>query len=143
MINYHKATQELDVNTDDFLIIENRALGYRLKFLIQDFKSSDITHNTSYAGDALFGDLPATASQKRRWLKNRDDAYYGSAMHFYRSLYQNNLNAQGFEIHHLTRQLYPKTTPALRFQRGQLIRETRIAPEYSSQTLDKEQFASC
>jgi hypothetical protein len=138
-ISHHKATQELDVNTDDFLIIENRALGYRLKFLIQDFKSDGITHNTSYAGDALFEDLHGNASQQRRWLKNRNNAYYGSAMHFYRSSYQNDLNAEGFEIYHLTRQPYPKRTSAP-LTRGRLLMEIDRTPDYYKENLDKEQW---
>jgi hypothetical protein len=100
---YYKTQKRLEAYADEFLIVENRSLGYRVKFLVRDFKSDHLSGIISYSGQRLFEDLPGKEAQKKKWNTNRDDAYYGSAMHFYRSLYKDRLNEDGFEIHRFTR----------------------------------------
>jgi hypothetical protein len=51
--------------------------------------------------------LPGSASQKKKWHQKREDAYYGSAMHFYRALYEDKLTEQGFQVYTLMRYLNP------------------------------------
>ncbi|MCC8423335.1 carboxypeptidase-like regulatory domain-containing protein [Mucilaginibacter sp. UR6-11] len=102
---YHKRQLTLEAETDNFLVIDNRGLGYRVKFLLKDFKSDAISGVITYGGERLFEDLPGSAAQKKIWQKNRDIAYYGSPMHFYRSLYTDKLAEDGFEMRRLTR--YP------------------------------------
>lgn len=104
---YHKSQQELEAYTDDFLIVDNMALGYRVKFLVSEFTSSKLTGITGYVGQRLFQELPGSKKQQEEWRKKREDAYYGSAMHFYRSLYTNKLDSDGFIIMKLTRLLNP------------------------------------
>jgi hypothetical protein len=104
---YHKKALTLEAETEKFLVIDNKALGYRVKFLLKDFKSDGIAEVISYGGERLFEELPGSKAQKKAWQKARDDAYYGSPMHFYRSLYTNKLTEEGFELHHLTRYLNP------------------------------------
>jgi len=38
ILDYHKAQQELEAYTDDFLVIDNLALGYRIKFLLKNLQ---------------------------------------------------------------------------------------------------------
>lgn len=104
---YSKRKLILEAETDKFLVIENRGLGYRVKFLLKDFKSDGVANIITYGGERLFEDLPGSSGQKKLWAKNRDIAYYGSAMHFYRSLYTDKLKEEGFEVHRLTRYLNP------------------------------------
>lgn len=108
---YYKTQQRLEAYADEFLVVENRGLGYRVKFLLRDFKSDKINGIISYSGQRLFEDLPGSASQKKKWRANRDMAYYGSAMHFYRALYTDKLKEEGFEIRKLTRMLNPERPP--------------------------------
>ena len=108
---YRKSKQVLEAYADEFLIVENRALGYRVKFLVKDFKSDHISGIISYSGQRLFEELPAKESQKKKWRVKRDEAYYGSAMHFYRSLYKDKLDQEGFEIYKLHRELNPQRAP--------------------------------
>ncbi len=108
---YRKSKQVLEAYADDFLIVENRALGYRVKFLVKDFKSDGISGIISYSGQRLFEELPAKESQKKKWKAKRDEAYYGSAMHFYRSLYKDKLDQEGFEIYKIHRELNPNRAP--------------------------------
>ncbi len=103
--HYNKEQNELDAWSDDFLIIENRALGYRIKYLVSDFKSDGMENTTFYSGKRFFEELPGSKSQEKKWVKKRNEAYYGSAMHFYRSLYKDSVAAEGFEMYRLTREL--------------------------------------
>lgn len=104
---YHKKALTLEAETDKFLVIDNMALGYRVKFLLKDFKSDGISEIISYGGERLFEELPGSKSQKKAWQKARDDAYYGSPMQFFRALYTDKLTEEGFEVHHLMRYLNP------------------------------------
>lgn len=108
---YRKSKQVLEAYADDFLIVENRALGYRVKFLVKDFKSDHISGIISYSGQRLFEELPGKESQKKKWRIKRDEAYYGSAMHFYRSLYKDKLDQEGFETYKIHRELNPNRAP--------------------------------
>ncbi len=105
---YRKKLLTLEAETERFLVIENRGLGYRVKFLLKNFKSDNIAGVITYGGERLFEDLPGSAIQKRKWAAARDMAYYGSAMHFYRSLYTDRLKEEGFEMRRLTRFLNPQ-----------------------------------
>ncbi len=108
---YHRNKQQLEAEGDEFLIVENRALGYRTKFLLKNFVSDGIEHIISYSGKALFEELPASAEQKKAWKQKRKDAYFGSAQHFYRSLYKDRLKEEGFEAHDFTRILNRERPP--------------------------------
>jgi hypothetical protein len=105
---YSKKKVLLEAETDNFLVVENRGLGYRVKFLLKDFKSDGITSIVSYGGQRLFEELPGSKAQKKKWDQNRDMAYYGSPMHFYRALFTDQLMQEGFETRRLTRYLNPE-----------------------------------
>jgi hypothetical protein len=100
---YHRNKQQLEASGDEFLVVENKALGYRTKFLLKNFVSDAIEHTIQYAGKALFEELPGSVEQKKIWKLKREEAYYGSAQHFYRSLYKDKLKEEGFEAHDFTR----------------------------------------
>ncbi|MES2375967.1 MAG: carboxypeptidase-like regulatory domain-containing protein [Bacteroidota bacterium] len=85
--------------TPDFLIIENKNLGYRIKYLLKVFRYDRAFNLTSYTGDCIFEDLPGSTRQKKKWIENRRAAYQGSFMHFLRSLYSGNTREQGFKCY--------------------------------------------
>jgi hypothetical protein len=99
---YHKPKEELEAFTNDFLVVDNMALGYRIKFLVNEFTSSKLTGIIAYNGQRLFQELSGSKKQKDEWKKKREEAYYGSPMHFYRSLYANRLDSDGFVVMKLT-----------------------------------------
>jgi hypothetical protein len=109
MINmiYHNKKLLLEAWSDDFLVIENKALGYRVKFLIDTFSTSGLSGITQWQGQAVFQELPGTEAQKKEWKKKREETYYGSSRNFYRSLYLNTLGQDGFIMHRLTREVNP------------------------------------
>lgn len=108
---YNSTKQTLEANSDEFLIVDNKALGYRVKFLLSEFKSDKIASLISRAGQQLFEELPGSAEQKKKWHQKREEAYYGSSMHFYRSLYTDKLTEEGFAMYTLKRTLNPARPP--------------------------------
>jgi hypothetical protein len=107
-LTYNPTKQLLHADADEFLIVENKALGYRVKFLINDFRIDKIANIISREGQQVFEELPGSKAQKKKWHEKREEAYYGSAMHFYRSLYADKLNEAGFQIFKLTRYINPQ-----------------------------------
>ena len=60
-----------------------------------DFKNKII----SYVGYTNFQELKTHSANKRtRWLKARNEAYYGSIMQFMRSLYSDRVAEKGFDV---------------------------------------------
>ena len=110
-LEYNPTKQLLHADADQFLIVENKAMGYRVKFLLNDFKIDKISNIISREGQQVFEELPGSAAQKKRWHEKREEAYYGSSMHFYRSLYTDKLKEEGFEIYRLRRTLNPIRPP--------------------------------
>lgn len=100
---YNAGEKTLTGHSDDFILIENRALGYRLKYLLGGFKYDGINELISYGGQPLYEDMKGSKAQIAKWHQKREDAYYGSSMHFYRSLINNELASQGFVLHRLVR----------------------------------------
>ncbi|RZK60593.1 MAG: carboxypeptidase-like regulatory domain-containing protein, partial [Pedobacter sp.] len=88
----------LTVKASDFLVIENKALGYKIKYLLQDFEYNYKSKIVYFAGLPSFEDLKGSKSKQKNWSKKRVIAYNGSIQHFFKSLYNNTLAAEGFEI---------------------------------------------
>ncbi|TSJ44141.1 carboxypeptidase-like regulatory domain-containing protein [Mucilaginibacter corticis] len=92
----------LKADADDFLIIENKKLGYRIKYLLKTFEHNSANLHTFYDGDNSFEEMDGTADQKKVWAQNRLAAYKGSLMHFLRAVYANTVLKEGF----ITNQLF-------------------------------------
>ena len=99
VLNFSTNKKDLMADADEFLIIENNSLGYRIRYLLKAFKYNLISTITSYDGDASFEELEGTEAQKKEWANNRLEAYNGSLMHFLRSVYANSSLKQGFMVH--------------------------------------------
>jgi len=102
-INFDKAERLLSVSTDQFLIIENKALGYRIKYLINAFEYDYKSRIVYYEGFPTYEDLQGSNSRKQKWAKKRLIAYRGSPQHFFKSMFDGTINAEGFEIYKLIR----------------------------------------
>lgn len=97
-----KKTNTLKAFAADRLVIENSALGYVLKYDLTRYEYNFNTHIQLFQGYPLFEEMQSKRSGPRqRWLKHRQDAYYGSMMHFMRSLYRNRLIEEHFEVRKL------------------------------------------
>lgn len=81
------------------LLFENKALGYRIQYLLTKFEYHLEERSFFYSGYPQFQELlPKNNDEKKRWAKKRQEAYQGSIMHFMRALYNNQLEQEGFEI---------------------------------------------
>ena len=84
------------------LIIENRALGYRLTYVLKEFEESGPV--VRWDGEPLFEPLtPEDSAQAAQWRKNRREAYRGSIRHFLRALLDDRLEEEQFDLYRLPR----------------------------------------
>ncbi|RZJ74030.1 MAG: hypothetical protein EOO47_21810, partial [Flavobacterium sp.] len=104
-INYDEENYLLKVSSDSLLIVENQALGYEVKILLDQFELNLATNLVTYKGNLYFQDLKGTPADIRRWEKARAQTYNGSIKHFYKSLYQNTLTKDGFIVHPISSEL--------------------------------------
>ena len=101
---HNKKTNTLSAFADETLVIENNALGYRLKYDLTKFEYHFSTGLLYYQGYPFFEDMEAKSKRlNRKWHARRDDCYYGSVMHFMRSFYRNTLSQEHFEVRRLIR----------------------------------------
>ena len=107
ILRYNKKDMVLSVSAKKPVLVKNRSLQYEIAYDIQDF---EITfryvdakldqfgiHSVLYTGTSFYKDLN---NGKKRTLKHRKKAYKGSVQHFMRSLYNLNLEDEGFVIFH-------------------------------------------
>jgi hypothetical protein len=94
-LSFDEAADQFEARAAIPLVIENRALGYRLHFILQLFVERQGV--TKYGGVARFEELlPADEKEELSWQKNRLRAYRGSRRHFFAALVSNRLREEGF-----------------------------------------------
>ncbi|WP_316745682.1 carboxypeptidase-like regulatory domain-containing protein [Pedobacter gandavensis] len=98
---FDRAENKLSVTANEFLIIENKSLGYRIKYMLEYFERDLKNNIVYYSGHPYYEELPGSKSKKKEWIRKREIAYQGSSQHFFRSLYQNSSVAEGFVIYKL------------------------------------------
>ena len=86
----------LEAQSEDFLVIENKKLGYRIKYLLRNFQYNRITTTASYDGESIFENLEGSDTEQQQWKENRNRAYEGSFMHYLRTVYHNTSQEEGF-----------------------------------------------
>jgi CarboxypepD_reg-like domain len=99
---HSKKINQLTVTADEPLIIENKALGYRIQYQLEGFVYQFSNRELVFFGYTLFDDLRENGPRKGQ-LKNRTKSYNGSIAHFMRSLYSNRLKEEGFEVRRLVK----------------------------------------
>ncbi len=110
-VDFDITKSTLTVSTTEFLIVENKALGYRLKYMLDHFEFNSRTHIIYYSGHPFFEELKASAAKKKNYSAAREIAYYGSSQHFFRSLYANKTKEEGFIINKMVKIPNPNRYP--------------------------------
>ncbi|MGQ7857361.1 carboxypeptidase-like regulatory domain-containing protein [Pedobacter sp. WC2501] len=110
-VDYDVTKSTLTVSTTEFLVVENKALGYRLKYMLDHFEYNSRTHIIYYSGHPFFEELKASAAKKKKYIAAREVAYYGSSQHFFRSLYANKTKEEGFIINKMIKIPNPNRYP--------------------------------
>lgn len=84
------------------LVIENRALGYRLKYFLKEFEERGPV--VRWDGDPLFTPLtPEDSAEAAQWRKRRLRAYRGSLRHFLQSLLDDRVEEEQFGMYRIPR----------------------------------------
>lgn len=100
-LRYSPSKNKLTVSCDEPLIIQNDYLGYKInynlsEFYISFFKESEEIKGVYYAGSSFFQDIDKI---RNRHLNRREESYYGSSLHFMRSIIQNKLTENNFLLY--------------------------------------------
>jgi len=90
-----------------FIVVQNDALGYKIKTLLNNFTYNVKTSAIVYSGESYFAEMQGTPAQQREWQKNRLECYQGSVMQFLRSVLANNVKENGFSVKRVHRELNP------------------------------------
>jgi hypothetical protein len=94
----YSKNKELSAFATEPLIIENKALGYTLRYQLESFQYSFGNNYLVHTGFPFFQPMQGSAARQRRWERNRREAFEGSMMHFMRAIYRNKLIEEGFEL---------------------------------------------
>lgn len=85
------------VTADEILYVENNALGYRIGYLLDEFRF--VNGQKMLVGNAKFEQMePRSRRQFRRWKEAREKAYNGSLQHFLNALIEERLEEEGFLV---------------------------------------------
>jgi len=95
---FSKKKNRLKITAKEDIIINNPALGYRIRYQLDSFTHEYGTGITQYTGYPLFEEMKGTEEQMNTWNNNREIAYYGSMLHFMRAYYDSTLGESGFKL---------------------------------------------
>ncbi len=101
--SYSKKRNRLKVVSNEPLLVINNALGYKITFAIDSFTYDYGSHVTQFIGYPLFEEMQGTEEQQATWKQNRLQTYHGSQLHFMRSLFNQRLSEEGFEVQFLVK----------------------------------------
>jgi hypothetical protein len=95
---YFKRNDRLKVLATEPLQIQNKALGYTLRYELDSFVHFFKSDLNSYRGKCLYLPMEGDEAQQAAWKEARKNVYYGSRLHFLRAYYNSNLAKEGFTV---------------------------------------------
>ena len=97
--NYKSDKDTLRAFASKPLQIENRALGYKITYFLDNFEYDRKNKTFFFKGNIIFNEEKAAeGTQKQSYEQQRINSYKGSKMHFFRELWADNLKAAGFIV---------------------------------------------
>ena len=84
------------------IVINNPALGYRIRYQLDSFTHEYATGNTQYTGFPFFEELKGSTDEEAKWKTARLKAYFGSLLHFMRCYYDSTLSENGYKLSTVT-----------------------------------------
>lgn len=97
--SYDKKNKILKVKAPNILIIENKKLGYEISYDLISFSADFNSKMVSYTGTSFFKEIKASNTVKL----NRMNAYEGSLLHFFRTIYDHKIAESGFTVNQVVR----------------------------------------
>ncbi len=86
----------LTAKSDQIIEIENRYLGYKVLYDLRSFRYNG--NETFYSGLTSFQPLiAANAAEAAQWKVNREKAFFGSEIHFFKNLAEQKVAEAGYE----------------------------------------------
>lgn len=141
VLSFDNDNAVFSASASDILIIENKALGYRIKYMLTTFTDDAKTGRTYFEGEAFFEDLKGRKRQIKKWNQNRLLTYQGSDMHFLRSVIANQVKQEGFVVHRLIRKPNPAYKGGLNNKYSQtLVTNPLDISEYAGLTDQKGEY---
>ena len=101
--NFNRKTGELTAEVKEPLIIKHKGLGYLITYDLIEFSLKG--NRLFFSGYTRYRNLKK--SIRKKWKRNRLEAFNGSQMHFLRSLISNQLKNDGFIVNQFKRELNP------------------------------------
>jgi hypothetical protein len=81
------------------ILIDNKALGYKITYYLDRFDYDKESKTCLYKGNIIFReDSTAKNAKKLYFERKRRQAYFGSKIHFFRALWVDGLNSAGFTV---------------------------------------------
>ena len=99
VLHYDKKKDILEARSNDFIRIENRSLGYKVSYLLTHFEFDTKNQYFAYEGKPYFEELKGSVAQQKKWDRARKIAYEGSIRHFFKALFNNTAEAEGFLVY--------------------------------------------
>jgi hypothetical protein len=103
LFDYDPYNHTLMASANEFITIENKALGYRIHYLLQYFQKEEETNYVHYYGYPYFEELEKDSLRRKKYNEKRRLAYVGSPQHFFTSLYRGTSKAEGFLINKMVK----------------------------------------
>lgn len=133
-LDYDRTAGVFTAKSNAYMVIENKALGYEIRYYLNELKVDEYRYTSYYAGTAAFGEMKGSESDRRRWQKHREEAYYGSSMHFLRAVIANNFTQEGFKVLRIGKKksfggMQPLVNKPLAV--GEFVKLTDVAGEYA------------
>jgi len=92
---YESADDTLRTYAFKPIIIANKALGYKITYYLDKFEYYKRNKSTFFRGNIIFKEM---VKSPEMFLEKRESTYRGSRMHFIRSLWKDDLSANGFRV---------------------------------------------
>lgn len=134
---YYKKSNRVIAYCDEPLLIENKALGYRIRYQLENFEVNFKAGSVAYLGYTLYEPMEAGSNNKKiTWDEHREKAYYGSVLHFMRSVYSGRLQEEGFEVRRMRRVPNTEKQRIRQFYKGQTMIISNGGKDISNITMD-------
>lgn len=98
-------TRTLTAEAKEPLVLKHKNLGYLITFDLVHFSLE--SNRINYYGYTKFENLTGGKRKQKRWKKNRLKAFYGSRMHFVRTLINGTTKEEGYNINKFRREPNP------------------------------------
>lgn len=109
---FSKKRNRLKITADTIITIQNKSLGYTIKYELDSFVHEYNGSKTIYTGFPFYEQMQGTDEEMATWKKARKTAYEGSVLEFMRSYRDSSLKKAGYKIE-LIDDKSDRTTPIL------------------------------